>query len=135
MRDAADPRDSADAATAGARRAVGPGAADVVRLGQLRMDSELLGDVHTIRLAGELDIATAKRVELELERVAATDARTIVVDLSALTFMDSCGLRAMLMADARLRDAPSRLAIRRGPPAVQRIFEISGLRDLLPWTD
>jgi anti-sigma B factor antagonist len=99
------------------------------------MDSELLGDVHTIRLAGELDIATAKRVERELERIAAGDAGKIVVDLSSLTFLHSCGLRAMPMAHARLRDQPHRLAIRRGRPAIQRVFEISGLRDLLPWTD
>jgi anti-sigma B factor antagonist len=105
------------------------------RPGELTVSSRRDGDVHTIALAGELDVATAERVEQELRRVEATDARSIVVDLSALAFMDSTGIRILVGADARSRADSERLALRRGPSAVQRVIELSGLTDLLPFVD
>jgi anti-sigma B factor antagonist len=110
-------------------------AARLVDLGVLTMSSERDGDGHTIRLSGELDLASAGDVEHELERVEATDARSILVDLSGLTFMDSTGLRLLLGAHARLREQDDRLALRRGPRSVQRVFELSGVDDLLPFAD
>lgn len=88
-----------------------------------------------IALAGELDLATADEVEQEIVRVEATDADSIVVDLSDLRFMDSTGVRILLSADARSRADGSRLALLRGPAAVQRVFELSGISDLLPFGD
>jgi anti-anti-sigma factor len=104
-------------------------------LDQLSMTSERAGDVHVIALFGELDLAAADSVEEELRRVEATDASSIVVDLSGLTFMDSTGARLVWQADARSRAGANRLTLRRGPRVVQRVFEISGVADLLPFTD
>jgi anti-sigma B factor antagonist len=105
------------------------------RPGELTVSSRRDGDVHTIALAGELDLATAERVEQELRRVEATDARSIVVDLSGLAFMDSTGIRILVGADARSRADSGRLVLRRGPAAVQRVVELTGLTDLLPFVD
>ncbi len=105
------------------------------RPGELIVSSRRDGDVHTIALAGELDLATAGRVEQEIKRVEATDARSIVVDLSGLAFMDSTGIRVLVGADARSRAHSERLALRRGPAAVQRVIELTGLTDLLPFLD
>jgi anti-sigma B factor antagonist len=104
-----------------------------LELGQLKVLSEREGDVHTIAVAGELDPAGAKRVEDELERVEATDALSIVVDLSALTFVDSSGVRLLMNAHARSRADGDRLLLLRGPAAVQRVFEICRVDDLLPF--
>lgn len=89
--------------------------------------------VHTISLAGELDLATAGEVQRELERVEATDARRIVLDLSELTFMDSTGVRLVVSANARSRDGDGRLELVRGPHNVQRVFELCGVVELLPF--
>ena len=109
--------------------------APVSELGQLTLNSERDGDVHTISLTGELDIATADRVEQELQRVEAGDARSIVVDLAGLAFMDSNGVRLLLKAHSRSRENSNRLALRRGPATVQRVFKLSGVDDLLPYID
>jgi anti-anti-sigma factor len=45
--------------------------------------------------------------------------------------MDSSGLRALVMADQRARDAGRRLAIVPGAPAIRRVFEITQLHDRL----
>ena len=103
--------------------------------GELSLTSKRDGGVHVIALFGELDLATADSAEQELRRVEATDADAIVVDLSGLTFMDSSGARLLLQAHARERANANRLKLRRGPLAVQRVFEISGIADMLPFTD
>ena len=110
-------------------------AGELIELGQLTIRSARAGDVHTIRLAGELDLATADDVEKELERVEATDAESIVVDLSGLTFMDSTGVRLVVSAHTRSRAAGQRLTLLRGQAAVQRVMELSGVDALLPFAD
>jgi anti-sigma B factor antagonist len=108
---------------------------ELFEVGQLSISSERDGDVHVIGLFGELDLATAGSVEQELRAVEATDASSIVVDLSGLTFMDSTGLRLVWQAEARSRADANRLTLLRGPRAVQRVFEISGIAGTLPFAD
>jgi anti-anti-sigma factor len=107
----------------------------LVGLGTLSMRSEREGDVHTLRLSGELDLATAAEVQRELEHVEATDAESIVLDLSELTFMDSTGVRLLVTAHARARADSNRLTLLRGGRAVQRILQLSGVEPLLPFAD
>jgi anti-anti-sigma factor len=84
-------------------------------------------ETAVVVLEGELDIATTPGAEEELRRVELNGARVIVLDLRGLTFMDSTGLRLLVSADARARDAGHRLVVVRGPEAVHRVLEITGL--------
>jgi anti-sigma B factor antagonist len=83
---------------------------------------------------GELDLATVPVFEDALRRAAA-DGRAIVVDLSELDFIDSRGLATILAFDRDLRESDRRLTIVRGPDAVTRIFEITGVLDRLEFVD
>jgi anti-anti-sigma factor len=103
--------------------------------GEFMLNSMRDGGTHVIRLAGELDLATAPEVEHELQSVEATDARSIVLDLSGLTFMDSSGLNLILRAEVRSRADSNRLRLRRGPANVQRVFAITGMDGMLPFAD
>ena len=114
---------------------VSPRAADITELGELTICSERDGEIHTIRLIGELDLATADAVQAELERVERSDAHSIVLDLSGLTFMDSTGVRLLVQAHARSRADSHRLSLLRGGRAVQRVMELSGVDALLPFAD
>lgn len=110
-------------------------ASELIELGDLTVRSERDGEIHTICLIGELDLATAGDVDAELERVEATDASAIVLDLSALTFIDSTGVRLLVNAHARSRADSSRLQLLRGGAAVQRVLQLSGVEPLLPFAD
>jgi len=110
-------------------------ATELIDFGDLTVRSEREADVHIVALSGELDLATADVVEAELERVEASDAAAIVLDLSGLTFMDSTGVRLLIQAHARSRADANRLTLRRGPAAVQRVMELSGVDVLLPFAD
>jgi anti-sigma B factor antagonist len=118
-----------------ARSRTRPPAGHPGRIHEFKMSSERDGDVHAIRLFGELDLATIDPVQRELERVEASDAPSIVIDLSGLVFMDSTGVRLLVGAHARSREASDRLTLLRGGPAVQHVLEVSGLDDQLPFAD
>jgi anti-anti-sigma factor len=107
----------------------------LIELGQLTLRSDREGEIHTICLIGELDLATTDPVQAELERVEATDAAAIVLDLSDLTFMDSTGVRLLVNAQARSRADSNRLTLLRGRAAVQRVLELTGVAALLPFAD
>jgi anti-sigma B factor antagonist len=58
-----------------------------------------------------------------------------VLDLRALSFMDSSGLRALLAADARAKEAGRRLVLVRGDERVQRVLRITRLDERLEIVD
>ena len=103
-------------------------------LGSLVLRSHRDGDTHVIELLGELDIAGAPSLEEELLRIEASDAAAIVCDLRGLEFIDSTGIRLLVMASDRC-SASGRLTILRGPNQVHRVFEITDLVTRLPFAD
>jgi len=84
------------------------------------------GRAH-IAVRGELDLATAP--ELEAAVLARVDDADLVVDLRELVFMDSSGVRVLVLGHTRARDAGRRFAIVVPPEgsAVARILQVSGL--------
>ena len=78
-----------------------------------------------IVLAGELDLVGAPRLEETLRTFLYTGFGRVVIDLRRLSFIDSTGLHLMLRYAEAARRAELRLSIP-GPPAVQRIFELTG---------
>ena len=102
----------------------------------LSFQTTVTGDVAVIALSGELDVAGAELLENELRRVAADHATTgLVLDLRDLDFMDSTGLRLMVLADERARAAGHAFTLVRGRPDVHRVFEITRMTDRLDFID
>jgi anti-anti-sigma factor len=101
------------------------------RPGSLQISSALVDGAVRISLQGELDLACTRQVE---EHFAAIDEQApgrVVVDLGGLTFIDSSGLRMLLLADARAREHSYELVLLAGPEPVQRVFEMTGALDVL----
>jgi stage II sporulation protein AA (anti-sigma F factor antagonist) len=86
-------------------------------------------------LHGELDVAYAPELRQELGALAG-DGRKLILDLRRLDFIDSSGIAVLLDAarDAR-RDGWDLGIIRGGSPEVERVLSLTGLDDLLPFTD
>jgi anti-sigma B factor antagonist len=89
------------------------------------------GEVAHVVLKGELDISTASRLEEDLRRVEADQPSITLIDLSALDFMDSTGLRLLIAADSRAREAGRRLVLVQGNEMVQRVLRLTGLDERL----
>jgi len=107
----------------------------LLTVGTLTLLSEREGDTHTISPYGELDLATAHDLQAEILRVEATDAESIVLDLSGLDFIDSTGIQLVIQAEARSRANSRRLSLLRPSDRVFRVFVICGVADRLPFAD
>ncbi len=84
-----------------------------------------------LRFRGELDIATAPQVEEELRRLEVDAPPLLILDLRGLEFMDSTGLRTVVAADSRAREAGRRVVVVRGCAAVDRVFTVTQLDERL----
>ena len=111
----------------------GDRATQTSKLGSLAVRSEREGDALIIELIGELDLDGAPQLEEALREAEASDATSIVVDLGRLDFIDSTGLRLLVMAAERAEHG--RFSMLRGPKQVHRVFEITDLVDRLPFAD
>lgn len=89
---------------------------------------------HTIALAGEADLLGSPDIEAALT-AAAGEAERIVLDLRNLTFIDSSGLRALMRGHEQCVARSAELRIIPGPPNIQRLFDLSGMNEILPFCD
>jgi anti-sigma B factor antagonist len=85
-----------------------------------------------LRAAGELDIASAPGLEHSLLHVLESGASSIVVDLTAVSFIDPAGLRVLLWAAGRSSEDVDRLRIDCGSPAVRQLIDLTGSGRELP---
>lgn len=84
-------------------------------------------DTAVVRVVGEIDLATHEELAEKLEE-AAGRAGAIVVDLSECPFIDSSGIRALLLG-ARESD---RFLIAGAGEQVARVLEMTGVTQAVP---
>jgi len=103
----------------------------VARAGDVEVALEPLPEGGVVvRVEGELDLATSRKLEEALE-TAGTDDR-VIIDLTGCTFLDSSALR-VLIASARARDnAEGSIELVTRDPGILRVLEIAALDTMLP---
>lgn len=85
------------------------------------------GARHVIALAGELDFRTASQVHTAVQTLALGPDRGLVIDLRKLTFCDSSGITAMLVAQRLATAAGAPMALAAVPGRVARTLKLAGL--------
>ncbi len=93
------------------------------------------GSETRLQPSGELDIATTPALEEAIAEATSEPGASLVLDLRALTFMDSTGLRTLAQTNARAEPGGFSLQIVRGSRQIERVLQISGLEALLPLVD
>jgi anti-anti-sigma factor len=83
----------------------------------------------SFRLVGELDLASAERLEPILKEAAEANGG-VTLDLTELTFMDSTGIRVIL-STVRSLDGQGPLVLLRPSYIVRRVLDVS-LPDGMP---
>jgi anti-anti-sigma factor len=97
---------------------------------ELRVESERLESCRVLRLVGELDLATVEILDQHIAGFAADAGPSqLVVDLTALEFMDSTGLKSLLRASEQF---PGRVALVAPSFAVRRLLDVTGLDSHFP---
>jgi anti-anti-sigma factor len=93
-----------------------------------------IGEATHIRVHGELDCSTVPSLEGSMEGVLHAGHGPVVLDLSALRFMDVSGLRLAVRLEARAQLHGVDLSLMEGPGPVERVFELTGMRRYVPRT-
>jgi anti-anti-sigma factor len=102
---------------------------DVSAQEHLRVETRCEQDRVVLQLAGELDLASSPIFERALEASELADAPLVVLDLDELKFVDSTGLRIILLAHEATRGRGQEFAITRGSPQVQRLLSITSVAE------
>jgi anti-anti-sigma factor len=82
--------------------------------------------VPVVKLAGEVDISNVDAVRAAVVQVVSRAPGQLIFDLSGLTFMDSSGIAVLLQSAERVN-----VEVRNPSPVVRRIFECTGIADIL----
>jgi anti-sigma B factor antagonist len=84
------------------------------------------------KLEGDIDLATARELSSEILRGVPTDARGLVLDLSAVRYLDSTGVSMLLDLHRSLEAKRQRLGVVLPSTShLWRLFEVTGLRSIL----
>lgn len=81
----------------------------------------------SLAVGGEIDMATVDELNAAIQDVIASDGLNLVVDLTETSFMDSTGLRALIMADRSFNESGRSFALAVDPGPIARLIELSGV--------
>jgi anti-sigma B factor antagonist len=102
-------------------------------------DFEVTADVvdrtATVTVRGEVDVYTAPQLRDRLYSVVADGAGLVVLDLSAMTFIDSTGLGVIVGTLKRLREGGGDLTLRSPSRSTRKVLEITGLNRIMEIED
>jgi anti-anti-sigma factor len=97
----------------------------------MQVSIEYLPDLLIIALEGRLDTGSAPEFDAELSSVLSTPRPNILLDLAAVTYISSAGLRSILQLVKHTSAHGGRLGIFAAPPHIMEVIEMSGFPSLL----
>ena len=89
------------------------------------------GAVTRIRLSGRIDVGGAHEIEMPMSIVGGS-RRAVVIDLSAVEFMASLGLRGIVMCARSVASKRGKAVLLAPRPAVEEVIVSTGINELIP---
>lgn len=96
----------------------------------LQIREERKDHVIELHLAGEVDVYTAPRLKEKLYALI-NEGHSVIVSLEEVDYMDSTGLGVFVGALKATNNGKGSLQLRSLKPRVQRLFEITGLKEVM----
>jgi anti-sigma B factor antagonist len=93
------------------------------------------GPDDVVAATGEIDLAGAPKLWDALSDLIERGSRAVVLDLSAVEFLDSQGIRVIVQAHKKLERLGGTLVVRAPQPQARTVLEVTGLSDLLQIED
>lgn len=89
----------------------------------------------TVLLSGEIDHHTAREImQAVTSKIDVYLPRRCVLDLGAVTFMDSSGIAIVIHTLRAMRDLDGELALANVPPQPLKVLQAAGVQRLVPMT-
>jgi anti-sigma B factor antagonist len=93
---------------------------------RLRMQDTVSDGSHRLVLSGELDIVGAEELSSVVLGLCDGPMNTLILDFRKLTFLDSSGVKVVLLAKNLCHERGCDFFVVPGPAHVQRPFELCG---------
>ena len=97
--------------------------------------SELNPKVNVVELSGRLDVEAADADTPALQQAIDQSSGGVVIDMGAVQFISSSGLRMLIAAYQSAQDAGKPMALVRAQPSVYKIFKVSALDAMFRFFD
>lgn len=98
----------------------------------MKIEENILNDVSSIKLEGRFDANTSDAVEKFIREKIEKGCSQFVLNMENVSFISSAGLRVVIIIAKELRNEhQGDLHIAVLQPSVKRVFEISGLNNIL----
>jgi anti-anti-sigma factor len=81
----------------------------------------------SLAVEGEIDLATVDELQKAINGIADNGGQHLVIDLTGSSFMDSTGLKALVMASRRFDEEGRSFAIAVSGGPVSRLIDLSGV--------
>ena len=86
-----------------------------------------------VRLSGEIDHHSSKGIRDEIDSLMIENRpKTLMLDLSAIDFMDSSGLGLVLGRLRRMNDLGGKMILVNPTPRIEQILKMAGVDKLMP---
>jgi anti-anti-sigma factor len=98
---------------------------------QVQASVSRAGSTTRVVLAGELDGASAPSLSGQLRQLIPELVGDLVIDIGLLTFIDSTGLSLLVSLHKGVRASGHALTVAETTPMARRLFQITGLDQVL----
>jgi anti-sigma B factor antagonist len=104
----------------------GPGSVELLQWSIVRSAQET-----TVALSGEVDYSSADGLTRLLEDLIAPDRGKVAIDLTRVSFLDSTGIKSLIVAAKTASDVGCAFVVRHPNSLTERVIAICGVGDLL----
>lgn len=91
----------------------------------------LAGGATRVVLDGLLDIAGSQEIDLRFSVIAGAN-KAVIVDLAAVTFVASIGIRTLLTGAKAVQSRGGKLVLLNPSAAVEKVLKVTGVDTLMP---
>lgn len=99
----------------------------------LQIQEKQVQDVTVLELVGRVTIGrSCQELEWRLDELSNAGKRTVVIDLSGVTFIDSSGLGIFAMCSGKLRSVGGELRIAAPITPVEQVFRLTKVDMIVP---
>ena len=88
-----------------------------------------------LEVTGEVDLSTADQLAEAIDGAAEGAVELVKVDLAGVSFMDSAGLRVLVSGMKQADTKGTKLVVASPQPQVRKVFELTGLDEVLGLAD
>ena len=93
--------------------------------------SEVQSGCQVLKAKGEIDLESVGEFEESAEKIMKASPKTVLVDLSEVSYMGSCGIRVLLLLNTFLARSSNKLIIVGAKAGVLATLELVGFPEML----